>query len=972
MNSFTALMLRPLALVELATPVTLTLIHFLWQGLIFGLLSVICDRCLRTVTARARYAVLVGILLSMAVAPLVTFLLIRAGEVMNEQREVPVSSSAPLVVIGDAASRHLTDDARGAGTERSVTILEPKAVSDPASSSLAPTPSLAGGLESYAPLALSAYLMGAVLMLARLAVALHGGRRLRLAATTISDGPIAELVRRQARQIGLKSAPLVAWCSRISVPVVVGIVRPMILLPTALATGFDPSQLEVLLTHELAHIRRFDPLVNLLQRLIEVLLFFHPAVWYVSRRVTAERENACDDLVVAAGWPAVSYAHALLHMAELCGAARGIGSPSSAVLAASGGGSSQFKRRVLRLLEIDDAPRLRLSRGGVVFAVLAAVLACMTPTLIRAVSDPSPAAGKSDTLARVISAWRSRQERVQSFHFNWTTRVTVPKGFALPFVDEPLLAGLRPGDFDDPAEKQIEITMPPSEWWGEGPSRYRSDFTCVGHDGASGWKQRAQVRIIRTGSLFSRLLVPVNAREAPSIDVWREPPTKNPNRASVAGDLRLKWQEVDLAPLRLALRPTIQVSSDSAPMIYNSCAWSPDNCQVVSENAIVGNVHCIKLQQNVDNHCETCWVDPNRDYVVVFWERRLADRLARSVAIEYRQDPEHGWVPSRWTCQVPGSAGQRSAILEATVTQSTINEPFHEYPFAKSYPPGTQVFDVTADATAAVTGDGAGSGGAAQPGGQQQAKDRATFAAIEAAWARRQARFKSFKFSWKRKSADSKTSTHTLCVDGVRFATSYLNADRKPLRFATGAKTGPGYPADTRLVFDGTTTTVLLITDIRKLVTIHAGLRDRDLQHMGDRALLDALRPLVPQLGGIDLSKFRVAPGGGQIGEAHCVIIQTEENGGRQKSYWLDPARDYLLLREHRTQNGEDRMRVDLSYRSDPRLGWVPTGWTYAFAASDGAADTVTDSIINQPLPASEFEIKIPEGAQVRDSRKGI
>ena len=129
--------------------------------------------------------------------------------------------------------------------------------------------------------------MGIGLMLARLALALQGGRRLRLAATPISEGPITELVRRQAIQLGLKTAPLVAWCGRISVPVVVGIVRPMILLPTALATGFDPSQLEALLTHELAHIRRLDPLVNLLQRLIEVVLFFHPAVWYVSRCVSA-------------------------------------------------------------------------------------------------------------------------------------------------------------------------------------------------------------------------------------------------------------------------------------------------------------------------------------------------------------------------------------------------------------------------------------------------------------------------------------------------------------------------------------------------------------------------------------------------------------------------------------------------------------------------------------------------------------
>ena len=101
-------------------------------------------------------------------------------------------------------------------------------------------------IESYSAAIAIAYLVGIVLMLARLAVALHGGRRLRLAATPILDGPFAELVRRQAQRIGLKAVPLVAWCGRISVPVVVGIVRPMILLPTALAMGFDPSQLEAL------------------------------------------------------------------------------------------------------------------------------------------------------------------------------------------------------------------------------------------------------------------------------------------------------------------------------------------------------------------------------------------------------------------------------------------------------------------------------------------------------------------------------------------------------------------------------------------------------------------------------------------------------------------------------------------------------------------------------------------------------
>src|SRR5581483_8622840 len=113
---------------------------------------------------------------------------------------------------------------------------------------------------------------------------------------------------RQARRIGLRAAPTVAYCQRISVPVLVGILRPMILLPSSLASGLSPQQLEALLAHELAHLRRWDPLVNLVQRLVEAMLFFHPAVWYVSRRIHSERENASDDLVLAAGWQRLHYA----------------------------------------------------------------------------------------------------------------------------------------------------------------------------------------------------------------------------------------------------------------------------------------------------------------------------------------------------------------------------------------------------------------------------------------------------------------------------------------------------------------------------------------------------------------------------------------------------------------------------------------------------------------------------------------
>src|SRR5262249_40520541 len=158
------------------------------------------------------------------------------------------------------------------------------------------------------------------------------------------------------QKIGLRFVPVVAWCRRVSTPIVVGIVTPMILLPASLAGGLTADQLSALLTHELAPIPRLDLVVNLLPPGIETLLFFHPAVWYLSRQISRERENCCDDCVLAAGWQGTVYADALLRMAELC-IPCSAGAGTLATLSAAGARPSEFKRRVLRLLGVDDRPR---------------------------------------------------------------------------------------------------------------------------------------------------------------------------------------------------------------------------------------------------------------------------------------------------------------------------------------------------------------------------------------------------------------------------------------------------------------------------------------------------------------------------------------------------------------------------------------------------------------------------------------
>ena len=95
------------------------------------------------------------------------------------------------------------------------------------------------------------------------------------------------------------------------VPLVLGHLRPMILMPIGLLAGLPPAQIEAILLHELAHIRRCDYLVNLLQRLVEGLLFYHPVIWWISRVMRAERENCCDDIAVSISRDTQEYALAL-------------------------------------------------------------------------------------------------------------------------------------------------------------------------------------------------------------------------------------------------------------------------------------------------------------------------------------------------------------------------------------------------------------------------------------------------------------------------------------------------------------------------------------------------------------------------------------------------------------------------------------------------------------------------------------
>jgi beta-lactamase regulating signal transducer with metallopeptidase domain len=232
------------------------------------------------------------------------------------------------------------------------------------------------------------WLCGAPLTFALLAAGLVGSERLRRASTPLTAGPAAELCQRLRVALHISRRVSLAACDRLAQPVLVGIFRPLILLPASALSGWTADELEMILLHELAHVRRWDNLVNLLQRIIESLLFFHPAVWLFSRQVRRDREECCDAAVVTHTGRAQAYASLL---ASIAASLRG--GQNATIALASGIAGHPLVGRIRRILRLEDEP-MWISRqmlaltlvlpllliGVMVFTAAAAVEQSSTPS----------------------------------------------------------------------------------------------------------------------------------------------------------------------------------------------------------------------------------------------------------------------------------------------------------------------------------------------------------------------------------------------------------------------------------------------------------------------------------------------------------------------------------------------------------------------------------------------------------------
>jgi bla regulator protein blaR1 len=265
-----------------------TLLHALWQGTLLALLGLLGFFLTRHRPASLRYGLGMGLLAAQLPASLATFW---------------------YYLSHTATAAGATGGWASAATRPVGEVLgQPQP--------LPLTAQLGLWVQGHLPELVTAWLVGAGLLLLRVLGSWLYVQYLRRGARPVADPLWQQRLGTLARRLQLPHAPRLCESTLLQSPLVIGALRPVVLLPVGLLTGFSVAQVEAILAHELAHIRRHDYLVNLLQSLVEVVFFFHPALWWLSGRIRAEREHCCDDLAVAAGGDARALAHALVRVAE--------------------------------------------------------------------------------------------------------------------------------------------------------------------------------------------------------------------------------------------------------------------------------------------------------------------------------------------------------------------------------------------------------------------------------------------------------------------------------------------------------------------------------------------------------------------------------------------------------------------------------------------------------------------------------
>ena len=271
-----------------------TLIHFVWQGTLLALATAAALGACRRSSADVRYAIAcLGLTAMLATAA-----------------ATAVRGTLPGNAAFLAGDRLATASRLGAPIEASIGAAGPQA------SAASQAVRRAARSSQMLSIVVWIWLGGVASLIARLAAGCWRIHRLRAATLTAPLSAWQVTAERLARRLRVGVPFRIVESAVVDTPILIGWLQPLIILPLAAMAHMTAAQVEALLAHELAHIRRRDYAINLLQTVAEALLFFHPAVWWISGRIRQEREHCCDDAAIAVAGEATAYAEALMALAS--------------------------------------------------------------------------------------------------------------------------------------------------------------------------------------------------------------------------------------------------------------------------------------------------------------------------------------------------------------------------------------------------------------------------------------------------------------------------------------------------------------------------------------------------------------------------------------------------------------------------------------------------------------------------------
>lgn len=342
------------------------LLHSLWQGMSVACILMSVLRLLRNATPTFRYNISVLSLVVCVLLPVLTYQRLsydaQKANVINYNapyQSLP-SSSGPVFTSQEGFSQAWSSDQ---GNPNSGMALSHTPPSRPHQIRYQ------FGIRPFLPYLVALWLLGVSFLSIRMVLGLRLIAKLRTQYVYSLPNDLNAIAQRLAKRFQNKRFEL--RLSRIAdVPMVVGFFKPVILIPVSTLSGLSPVQLEMIIAHEMAHIHRYDHIVNLLQNIIETLLFFNPAIWWISGQIRQEREYCCDVAAVdACQTKNLAYARALATLHTI--------RPHNSLTLAYDGGS--LLKRILRLTgkTLDSRHNPIQWMAGIVLIVLAIFIAAV-------------------------------------------------------------------------------------------------------------------------------------------------------------------------------------------------------------------------------------------------------------------------------------------------------------------------------------------------------------------------------------------------------------------------------------------------------------------------------------------------------------------------------------------------------------------------------------------------------------------